>query len=355
MGRPQRSQRRQPSRRLCRPLTRLRRRRRRAVGVGVGAHRRGRRHRHEHRAGDQGLVQDAEEAQLEPAELGVWPGGCGAPGLWSSSSHWVCHSGVHARLTLLPRPARRCGPSCMLSWATRRTACGWRAAARCRWACTPRSSASTLPGGECWPAAGRLAAYASGCAAATALLRCHAASSDVACPPLARPLATQTSCPALPRSAPLSPHRSPLFFKLKNLKAASLEITAMLGMVAATIYEFSKVRAGPGRQQGRRACGSGCIGPQGSASGRRGPNMQAASSTCRPRQPTGRGRAARMPWLRRPRAEHLPLTCKPLRLATRSPTTCVCTGGPAGGAADDAVPGLGVLCHRPDLEHHSQQ
>lgn len=34
---------------------------------------------------------------------------------------------------------------------------------------------------------------------------------------------------------------SPLFFKLKDLRGASIEITALVGTVAATIWEFSKV------------------------------------------------------------------------------------------------------------------
>ena len=34
---------------------------------------------------------------------------------------------------------------------------------------------------------------------------------------------------------------SPLFFKAHNLKLASYEITALAGVICATIYEFSKV------------------------------------------------------------------------------------------------------------------
>lgn len=34
---------------------------------------------------------------------------------------------------------------------------------------------------------------------------------------------------------------SPIFFKAHNLKGASLDITALLGVLGATIYEFSKV------------------------------------------------------------------------------------------------------------------
>lgn len=34
---------------------------------------------------------------------------------------------------------------------------------------------------------------------------------------------------------------SPIFFKLHNLRAASAEITALLGVLAITIYEFNKV------------------------------------------------------------------------------------------------------------------
>lgn len=34
---------------------------------------------------------------------------------------------------------------------------------------------------------------------------------------------------------------SPLFFNIKDLRLASMEITALVGMVAATIWEFSKV------------------------------------------------------------------------------------------------------------------
>lgn len=36
---------------------------------------------------------------------------------------------------------------------------------------------------------------------------------------------------------------SPLFFRAHNLKAASAEITALLGVLGATIWEFSKVDA----------------------------------------------------------------------------------------------------------------
>lgn len=34
---------------------------------------------------------------------------------------------------------------------------------------------------------------------------------------------------------------SPLFFKVHNLKAATIDITALVGLIAATIYEFNKV------------------------------------------------------------------------------------------------------------------
>ncbi|PSC76292.1 translocator -like [Micractinium conductrix] len=34
---------------------------------------------------------------------------------------------------------------------------------------------------------------------------------------------------------------SPLFFKTHNLKAATIDITALVGVLGATIYEFSKV------------------------------------------------------------------------------------------------------------------